>query len=517
METELKLTTSAASLHAISAQRLLQDFATAEPVTRHVTSHYFDTPDTALQQQGLTLRVRKDAQQKTQTLKELADGAVHAGAFLPGEWETPVPAVAPDLRSLVRADKLPRKVKKTLRRVRQAGNLAEQFVVEAERTTWLLDVAGAKIEMALDNAAAIAPGAKSAFAEIELELKSGHKSALYTAARRLAQHVPVQLSFVTKAERGFALLAQGMRPRKAGPVALRTRASVEQGMRAIFLACLEHAQANAQGFLDGADPEYLHQFRVGLRRFKSALKLFRSCVTLPADLQARLADLAAALGRARDAEVLTLATLPQLASTTKHTALFQPLLALAQVHAAQLRAEAQAAVRTTHAQLMLDLFEWVDGKRWREAMPEADRARLRARLDRFAAEAVQAANARVLKRAARARALGGRDGAALHRLRIACKQARYTVEFFAGMARPARARHYIRRLAGLQDALGKRNDLHVAQTLLEQLPQGTPAATIAIAYLHGMAEVQSGSRDAPWRTLKRARAWDVRRIVRTGS
>jgi triphosphatase len=62
METELKLTTSPAHLHKISAQRLLQDFATQEPSTHHLVSHYFDTPDNALHQRGLSLRVRQEAQ-----------------------------------------------------------------------------------------------------------------------------------------------------------------------------------------------------------------------------------------------------------------------------------------------------------------------------------------------------------------------------------------------------------------------------------------------------------------------
>jgi len=38
---------------------------------------------------------------------------------------------------------------------------------------------------------------------------------------------------------------------------------------------LEHAAANVPGTLEGRDPEYLHQLRVGMRRLRAALNVFR--------------------------------------------------------------------------------------------------------------------------------------------------------------------------------------------------------------------------------------------------
>lgn len=517
MESELKLTTSTAHLHKISSQRLLQDFALSEPVTRRLTSHYFDTPDTVLQQQGLTLRVREDAGHPLQTLKGRYGARVRTGALDRGEWETPLHAGAhagpaatvPDLRTLRRARQLPRKVARTLRSVDRAGTLAEQFIVQAERTTWPLAVDGAIIDMALDDGAAITSDTKSNFAEIGLALKSGARSALYAAARQLARHIPVQLSVITKAERGYALLDRGPRPRKAGPIALRGQGSVEAGMRTIFLACLAHAQANAEGFLDSDDAEFLHQFRVGMRRFKSALKLFRGLVALPLDLQVRLADLATSLGSVRDADVLARATLPQLAAAAKNSTLLQPLHGAAQAHAAGQRQAARQSMHSLdHAQLMLGLFEWVDGKRWRDGLSKTGRARLRLPLARFAAGAVSEANALVVKRAHKLRRLGGRDSAALHRLRIACKQARYAVEFFTSIARPRRAARAVRRLARLQDALGQLNDLHVAQAAVAELKRAQPdlaaAADVASACLRGMVQARLGQRHVAWRKLTRS-------------
>jgi triphosphatase len=520
METELKLTTSPAHLHKISAQRLLQDFATQEPSTHRLVSHYFDTPDSALSRRGLTLRVREDAQHSTQTLKDLHDGAATGGTLQRGEWETPVPSATPDVRGLLKANHLPRKVSKTLRRASRAGTLAERFTVEAERTTWTLDVDGATIEMALDAGTLHANGAHSTFSEIELERKSGKKAALYKAAHQLAHHIPVQLSFVTKAERGFALLGDGPRPRKASAIAFPRGASVEQGMRRILAGCLTHAQANAQGFLDSDDPEYLHQLRVGMRRFKSALKLFRDLVALPPDLQRQLDDLSTLLGAARDADVLLLTTSPHIARAGRHADFLQPLLARAQAHASDKRAAARLAVHSTHhAQMMIDLFAWVDGKGWRKEMARTVRARLRKPLSGFARQAVIDAHAVVARRVRKVRKLGGHESASLHRLRIGCKQARYAVEFFEGIERPDQARRYIKQLSAVQEALGKLNDAHVAQTTLAVLTQDQPAlapqAGVVAAYLNGMATAGVASGQGAWRKLARpAAARGVRGLQR---
>ena len=525
METELKLTASAAHLHKISSQRLLQDFATQEPVTSQLTSHYFDTPDNILHRHGLSLRVREEAQQHTQTLKDQPHGRA-AGPLERGEWESAVDAGRPDVRSLLAAHHVPPKYARVLRRVARSGTLAELFTVQARRTTWTLEVDGARIDMALDEGTTLANGAHSAFTEIELERKSGKKSALYAAAHQLAHHIPVQLSFVSKAERGFALLGAGMHPRKARAIALPNRAkkrtSVEQGLRRILAACLEHAQSNAQGFLDSDDPEYLHQLRVGLRRFKSALKLFRDVVALPADLQARLDAVAATLGAARDADVLLLTTLPRIADAGRHREFLQGLFEQVQVDAHDKRAAARRAVHSTgYAQMMLALFAWVDGKRWRKDASRAGRKRLGRPLAAYARAAVVAAHGVVAQRARKVQRLGGHDSSSLHRLRIGCKQARYAVEFFGALARRKPAKRYVNQLSAVQEALGVLNDGHVAQTLLSGYEQARPELAaqtrVVAAYLNGLAAARLDHRRPPWRKLAQpAAAMGVQKLIRKG-
>jgi len=81
---------------------------------------------------------------------------------------------------------------------------------------------------------------------------------------------------------------------------------VEEAARLFALAFLDEATAAAPRLSDGDDPEALHDFRVGLRRLRSALRAYRPALrgALKKSLAKELRALAAATGGGRDAEVL---------------------------------------------------------------------------------------------------------------------------------------------------------------------------------------------------------------------
>lgn len=89
-----------------------------------------------------------------------------------------------------------------------------------------------------------------------------------------------------------------------GPEILDQPAS--EGARAVLLALLREACARAPRLADGADAEALHDFRVSIRRLRSALRSWRPVLgraVRDKDLR-RLRQVARATGEARDAEVL---------------------------------------------------------------------------------------------------------------------------------------------------------------------------------------------------------------------
>ncbi len=509
METELKLVVTASHLEKIVSQGIMRELARGQLVEQQLLSQYFDTAGGKLRRKGLTLRVRHEGGHALQTLKRVLDGAARSGAMARCEWQTEVDEMRPDPRELARVDTLPRKLRKVLSHLRGADNLTEQFLVEVARKTLMLEIAGSAVEMALDNGKVIAGDESSRFCEVELELESGKKSAMYTAARHLAHHVPVQISFVSKADRGFALLGEATAPVKAEPVVFSPDSCVEQGMRRIFAACLLHAQANVPGFLISDDVEYLHQLRVGMRRFKSALKLFRDLVALPQELRTQLDELSDVLGAARDADVLLLSTLADLNGAEEPAGAMQALLERAARHAADRRAAARDALHSTrHSQLMIALFEWVDCKRWRRDISKKQRHRLRAPLAGYAQHAVIAAHSMVARRAGKLRGsdnAGDKAARSLHRLRIAGKQSRYAVDFFTDIERPQQAQKYIKQLTRTQDALGTINDINVARGTLENFAKADSVLNeqvgVVIDSLDASMSTASHGRRLPWRKL----------------
>ena len=87
--------------------------------------------------------------------------------------------------------------------------LAPVFTTRVERVVRIVHVGEAVIEAALDRGELSADGRRAPVCELELELKSGQPPALFDLARQLAKRVPLRLSLISKAERGYGLAVGG--------------------------------------------------------------------------------------------------------------------------------------------------------------------------------------------------------------------------------------------------------------------------------------------------------------------
>jgi inorganic triphosphatase YgiF len=83
--------------------------------------------------------------------------------------------------------------------------LTASFSTDFERQSWLLEHAGATIEVALDRGEIRAGSQRLAIDELELELKSGETGALWQLALQFAEQAPLRPANVSKAARGTAL------------------------------------------------------------------------------------------------------------------------------------------------------------------------------------------------------------------------------------------------------------------------------------------------------------------------
>jgi len=198
-ETELKL-----NLDAQNLPRLLSHPLLAAPATpQHLLNTYFDTPDLALKQRRMAVRERLAGQQWLLTVKTAGSSA--GGLSRRQEWEGPTTPGTLDFASLVDDAALAADL------MALRPSLQALFATDFERRRWVIDHAGARIEVALDQGHVHVPGTpwREALLELELELLEGPESALLALAEQLrhspAGAVALPPADTSKAQRGMAL------------------------------------------------------------------------------------------------------------------------------------------------------------------------------------------------------------------------------------------------------------------------------------------------------------------------
>jgi CHAD domain-containing protein len=236
----------------------------------------------------------------------------------------------------------------------------------------------------------------------------------------------------------------------------------EEGARRLALSFLDQAAAAFPRLEDPADPEALHDFRVGLRRLRSSLRAYRKLLgeSVPKKLAKRLRRLAAATGPGRDAEV----QIEWLRGRARH------LLPFHRPGLAWQLARLEERMRDAYAELTRE----VAGD-----FPRLERA-LRQRLSVYRTEIhLEAGGPQTTLGDATAAILRGQlaeladhlakvestaDEEEAHEARISAKRLRYLLEPLLGEMPGAAP--LVKRLKGLQDLLGELHDAHVLQAEL---------------------------------------------------
>ncbi|MHA4870104.1 CYTH and CHAD domain-containing protein [Duganella sp. PWIR1] len=476
MEIELKLL-----LAPEDNDKLLQHPLLDAPVrVQQLAARYFDTPDLHLMRHGAGLRVRKVDGVWTQTMK--AGGSVQSGLHRRNEWEGPVDRSWPRLarlRKLIGDEEDDQEWLALLDLPDLKDRLEPLFLVDVERHLWEIETGGNRIEVALDIGHIERKGHKVPVNEIELELKEGDPAGLYAFALQLLEDIPLRLSNINKAQRGYMLVREtGHAPYRAQAVTLDADATLADALPAILGNCLEHIQHNEVAVVEGQDPETLHQMRVGVRRLRSALKLFDAVAPCPPALLEDVNWLGAELGAARDWDVMLSSTLARI--DTPQLELQALALETAQ---AKRREAAQALLSPRYTHLMLTMGSW---------MLQAA-ALLNGSAAQFSRQSMQQLHKSLMKRANR---MQPDDPASAHRTRIAAKRARYALEFFHSLYRDKGTHTYLKALAAVQEELGQRNDLAVAGTLLQELAQQHPQSAGAIQFARGYLLAQQTTQPA---------------------
>lgn len=195
-EIELKLRIKPQDIQKLINHPLLVPFA-ASQTQKQLFSAYYDTPNLALFNLGLALRVRKIGNQFIQTVKTA--GTVEEGMHVRSEWEYPVSSEKPNIHLL------PEKIKEKLLPFIQ--QLECIFVTEFSRLAWQLTLPeGVAIELALDQGE-IRSSVKwvEPILEVELEIKEGKSEGIMQFAKKLKETMDLRPFDQSKAERGYRL------------------------------------------------------------------------------------------------------------------------------------------------------------------------------------------------------------------------------------------------------------------------------------------------------------------------
>ena len=232
--------------------------------------------------------------------------------------------------------------------------------------------------------------------------------------------------------------------------------------------CLDHLLPNASEVASGDYvEENIHQWRVGLRRLRTALRFFDGWTPLidPAWSTA-LAEVFEQLGTARDRDALTAAVVPDLlAAGAPWVELPSPRDAVDPVTLAR----SGPLTRT-----LLDVLGMVAAADTNGATSGA------ADFASLAGQRLDAWQRQVLRDAKRFAEL---DDTARHRLRRRVKRLRYAAEFVASLHPPKAVARYLRVLEAVQDSLGRTNDMNVALARYRSLVDTHPAAWFAVGRL----------------------------------
>jgi CHAD domain-containing protein len=248
---------------------------------------------------------------------------------------------------------------------------------------------------------------------------------------------------------------------------------------------LEVMRAREAGLHSDLDPEFLHDFRVAIRRTRSLLSLGREILGRKSArrFRSRFGRLGRQSGRQRDLDV-QLAELSALAAVVPEA----ERLALRPVEAWLRRRRSLAHFNLRRllagSGYRLLLREWADFLDVLRAAPGNDTQPASV----LAREAVRGAWRRVCREG---RAIGDHSPPAeLHELRKSAKRLRYAVEFFRPLLRKDDARAFIRDLKQLQDHLGAFQDCRVqldtlqhAETDLLGKDRLSPQTALAVARL----------------------------------
>jgi len=277
---------------------------------------------------------------------------------------------------------------------------------------------------------------------------------------------------LTPTNKPFLLTVLKLQGRKPNDYSSKLNINLDPDMRAdiaakyIYSHLLKAIKDNEQGTIADTDSEFLHDFRVAVRRTRAGLNQLKS--VLPDKISANYAEFFSWLGQitgpTRDLDVYLLnfdhykSSLPDSIRDDLNP-LYEFLLAKQQ------KAQKELAKKLRSAKYLSTITEWEQYLKAQAPLkPVEPNAKLTVK---------QLADRRLWKNYKRVLREGDAitehsPSEALHELRKSCKKLRYLMEFFQSLYPENQIKHFIKNLKGLQEVLGNFQDYAVQENTLKQ-------------------------------------------------
>jgi CHAD domain-containing protein len=323
------------------------------------------------------------------------------------------------------------------------------------------------VRLYLDDMHVRAPGSRQRHSlppALRLRAIRGYPGKLRDAQQTLTEQLP--LTIVQDGHYHAALSVIGMQP---GDYSSKLSLELEPDMtahvatRQLLRSLLDTMRANLDGTRKDIDSEYLHDFRVALRRTRSALSQIKQVFAEDRTeyFKQQFAWLGSITGPTRDLDVFLLSYPDYRASLP--TLLQDDLAPFHDFLVEHQRVEQAALRRRLSTRKFNDLLRDWEAFLDDDTLPDATNA---------ARPVSELARQRIWKMYRRVVEEGRRiDDASpdeeLHELRKSCKKLRYLIEFFTSLFPDEQLKPLVRKLKKLLDNLGEFNDISVQVDSIE--------------------------------------------------
>ena len=245
-------------------------------------------------------------------------------------------------------------------------------------------------------------------------------------------------------------------------ISLSGHAPIKETARDIITTFIDVARQNEAGIQDDYDTEFLHDYRVSLRKVRSVISLFRGVYSPEATIRLKeeFASLMQVTGRLRDLDVYLLdkQNYFNLVPKSTHEGLEIMFKVFEQERRVNHKNICRALTSKAYNKRIKSLRQSFVKSEW-EPGPLAD-----VDSHSFACSVVLKRYRKVCKIA---RSIDEHtDDEVVHELRIHCKKLRYLMEFFTPLFPRKKIKTLIKSLKLLQDNLGRFNDFSVQQESL---------------------------------------------------